>query len=99
MNRGNNAMKIKRILCVALCICLFIIAATRVNGAHQLIVDERDPFEQPILIRATCYTSEEGAITSSGKPVRENTIAGKPEWQGCIAFLYTYSYEGGATTN
>ena len=88
-------MKIKRILCVALCVCLFIIAAVKVNGAHQLIVDERDPFEQPILIRATCYTSEEGAITSSGKPVRENTIAGKREWQGCIAFLYTYSYEGG----
>ena len=89
-------MKRKKILGVALGLCLFLVLnITAKAKAHIIQVDNRDPLEQPILIRTTCYTSEEGAITASGHVVKPGIIAGKKEWLGCIAFLYTYEYEDG----
>ena len=85
----------KRIISVAICI-LFLIAITiQARGATTLTVDNRNPYEEPILIRATCYTDHEGAITSSGKSVKPGIIAGKKEWQGNIALLYTYKIVDG----
>ena len=88
-------MKAKRILCVALCATLLIVTAIHVRGSTKLTVDNRNPYEQPILIRATCYTSDEGAITYSGQKVRTGIIAGKKDWQGSVALLYTYKIVGG----
>lgn len=76
-------------------IMLFALAGHAKAKPTQLIVDDRNPYEQPILIRATVYTSEEGAQTASGQKVRPGIIAGKPEWEGCVAMLYTYRIEGG----
>lgn len=47
-------------------------------------------YSEPTLIRCTCYTAKEGAITASGQPVREGIIAGKSEWcnKGYFAILY-----------
>lgn len=83
-------MKAKRILCVVLCATLLVATAIHVRGSTKLTVDNRNPYEQPILIRATCYTSDEGAITYSGQKVRTGIIAGKTDWQGSVALLYTY---------
>lgn len=81
--------KLNSILCVAALIGILGYSST-VQGATRLIVDDRDPYEQPILIRATCYTSQEGAITYSGQRVRPGIIAGKKSWLGSVALLYTY---------
>lgn len=82
-------MKIKRILSVAICIAL-IAAPTKAQAKARLIVDARDPYEEPKLIRASCYTSDEGAITYSGQQVRPGIIAGPKDWLGSVALLYTY---------
>lgn len=89
-------LRINRIFSVALCILLLLGVCCHVRGATKLTVDNRNPYEEPILIRATCYTDHEGAITSSGKSVKPGIIAGKKEWQGNIALLYTYKIENGA---
>jgi hypothetical protein len=86
---------LKRIMCVALCVMLLIAAGLHVRGATKITIDDRNPYEQPILIRATCYTSEEGAITYSGQKVRSGIIAGKKEWQGSVALLYSYKIVNG----
>jgi 3D (Asp-Asp-Asp) domain-containing protein len=88
-------MKAKRILCVVLCTTLLVATAIHVRGSTKLTVDNRNPYEQPILIRATCYTSDEGAITYSGQKVRTGIIAGKTDWQGSVALLYTYKMVDG----
>ena len=88
-------MRLKRIFGVAICGILIIAGANKSNAAHQLTVDNRNPFDGPKLIRCTCYTADEGAITSSGKAVRTGIIAGKSEWQGCVALLYSYKYVDG----
>lgn len=86
---------IKRIFSVVLCILIVAVSVIHVRGATKVTVDNRNPYEQPILIRATCYTSNEGAITYSGHEVRSGIIAGKKEWQGSVALLYSYKIEGG----
>jgi hypothetical protein len=80
---------------VLVIIMLFALASQVKAKPTQLIVDDRNPYEQPILIRATVYTSEEGAQIASGQSIREGIIAGKPEWEGCVAILYTYRIEDG----
>lgn len=87
--------RLNRICGVALCILLMVAAAVHVRGATKITVDNRDPYEQPILIRATCYTSNEGAITYSGQKVRTGIIAGKKDWQGNVALLYSYKIVDG----
>lgn len=89
-------MRVKRILCVAMCISIMLAARIDTDAAgHKLIIDNRDPFTESTLIRCTCYTANEGAITSSGKRVCTGIIAGKKEWEGCVALLYTYKYLDG----
>ena len=70
-------------------------AVVKTDRSTKLTVDNRNPYEQPILIRATCYTSDEGAITYSGQKVRTGIIAGKTDWQGSVALLYTYKMVDG----
>lgn len=79
-----------RFLNVAICTMGLILSVSNVQGATRLTVDNTDPYEQPKLIRATCYTSSEGAITYSGQSVRPGIIAGPKEWLGSVALLYTY---------
>lgn len=62
--------------------------SSEVQGA-ALRIDTTDPYEQPKLIRATCYTSSEGAITYSGQSVRSGIIAGPKQWLGSVALLYS----------
>lgn len=54
-----------------------------------------NPYGEPFLIRCTCYTAPEDAITASGRKVREGIIAGKPEWcnKGYVALLYDKDME------
>ncbi len=83
-------MKIKRIISAALCIALIGVLQLEVQAKARLIVDETNPYEEPKLIRVSCYTSKEGAITFSGQKVRPGIIAGSKDWLGSIALLYTY---------
>lgn len=83
-------MKIKRIFSAALCIALIGVVQLEVQAKARLIVDETNPYEEPKLIRASCYTSKEGAITFSGQKIRPGIIAGPKDWLGSIALLYTY---------
>ena len=53
-----------------------------------------NPLEEPVVIRATCYTADEGSITSTGIEPRYGYIAGKPEWAGMAACLYSIDEDG-----
>ena len=81
---------INRILCVAVGIGVLGFSTLTAQAKCKLIVDDRDPFVEPKLIRATCYTSSEGAITYSGQRVRPGIIAGPKDWLGSVALLYSY---------
>jgi hypothetical protein len=80
----------KSIFRLTTCIALLSTISLDVQGATRLTVDPANPYEQPKLIRASCYTSSEGAITYSGQSVRPGIIAGPKEWLGSVALLYTY---------
>lgn len=80
----------RRVFNVLICTIGLISSVSIVQGKTLLKVDNTDPYEQPKLIRATCYTSKEGAITYSGQRVRPGIIAGKKSWLGSVALLYTY---------
>ena len=43
---------------------------------------------EPQLIRCTCYTASEGAITADGSKPIEGFIAGKREWLGYLCIMY-----------
>lgn len=40
------------------------------------------------LIRCTCYTAKEGALTADGSKPIEGFIAGKREWLGYLCIMY-----------
>lgn len=65
---------------------LFLIAA-----AGLLRVEAND-YAEPVLIRCTCYTAT-GNPTASGVMPYEGIVAGKREWLGCVAVLYTSDME------
>ena len=78
-------MNKKRILSVATCITILLGSSLQAQAKTRLITDARDPYEEPKLIRCTCYTSSEGAITYSGQKVRPGIIAGPKDWLGSVA--------------
>ena len=76
-----------RIISVASCIVLFFSISLQAQGETRLTVDKTNPYEQPKLIRASCYTSSEGAITYSGQSVRSGNIAGPKGWLESVALF------------
>lgn len=50
-------------------------------------------YPEPQLIRCTCYTAPEGAITHSGQTVREGIVAGDVDCEGYVAILYDVNME------
>ncbi|MCQ2088013.1 MAG: hypothetical protein MJZ37_08155 [Bacilli bacterium] len=50
-----------------------------------------DPFMERVKIRCTCYLDT--GITASGVYTRQGIIAGKKEWMGCVAILWTIDGE------
>lgn len=52
--------------------------------------------EPPHVVNSTAYCNPHGNLTASGKPtVPGITIAGKKEWIGCVAAIYTIREDGG----
>lgn len=49
---------------------------------------ESNKYGEPFLIRCTCYTADERAITADGSRVREGIVAGKREWLGYACVIY-----------
>lgn len=45
-------------------------------------------YDTPKLMRCTCYTSDEGAVTASGQTVREGIVAGMVENRDSVAIIY-----------
>lgn len=54
--------------------------------------NEYSPFTKPVQIRCTCYVDR--GTTASGVETREGIIAGKREWLGKTAVLYSITEEG-----
>ena len=52
-----------------------------------------NPFEEPSQIRCTCYVTQ--GTTASGIQTRPGIIAGKREWMGKTAVLYSVAEDGG----
>lgn len=68
---------------------LSILILCKVESASAL---EGDPFNEPVKIRCTCYL--DSGTTSSGAETRRGIIAGKKEWEGCVAALYEVNEDG-----
>lgn len=74
--------------------CLIIVIVIAANGTQVKQVEalEGNPFEEPVKIRCTCYL--DSGVTSSGAQTRRGIVAGKNEWQGCVAALYEANPDG-----
>lgn len=83
-------MKKKMMITLAL---LSAVAIRAQAYASSLIPVQGDPLEQPVVIRTTCYT--DAGTTASGVQTRHGIAAGKEEWLGKVALLYTYKYIDG----
>lgn len=70
-----------------------LLLLTSTVSASSLIPVQGNPLEQPVVIRTTCYT--DAGTTASGQHTRHGIIAGRPEWRGKVAMLYTYKYLDG----
>lgn len=62
------------------------------SKATQVNALQGDPFQEPVKIRCTCYL--DSGTTYSGVETRKGIIAGKKEWQGCVAALYEVNEDG-----
>lgn len=76
---------------ILLCAFMFTINA----NASNFVPPSGNPLEEPVVIRATCYTANEGAICSTGVTPHSGVIAGAKEWEGMAAALYTFEYVDG----
>lgn len=54
-----------------------------------------DPYGEPILIRATCYTWTGQPCANGQYPVEGLTVAGKEEWLGKTIIMYSVGSNGG----
>lgn len=80
----------KKLLIVFTLIVTILCDATSINvhAAARTV----DYYSSPQRIRATCY--KHTGITKSGQPTREGVIAGREEWLGCTALLYSINEDG-----
>lgn len=76
----------KRIINAAVVLILLVMCMKTEN------VNATESFEQPQIIRCTCYCDQ--GYTKSGQWVREGIIAGKEEWMGKAAYLYEVKEDG-----
>ena len=49
---------------------------------------QAEEITEPQLIRCTCYTASEGAVTADGSKPIEGYIAGKREWLSYLCVMY-----------
>ena len=49
---------------------------------------QAEEITEPQLIRCTCYTASEGAVTADGSKPIEGYISGKREWLGYLCVMY-----------
>ena len=72
---------LKKLVKVAGMVALCLVVTSKV-------VQAEDTSEDLKLMRVTCYTAPEGALTADGSEPREGIVAGKREWLGCVAAIY-----------
>ena len=77
-------MKLKKVLMVLMATATIITAPKMVASAA----------EKPHKIRCTAYTAEDDDITADGSEVREGIIAGKRDWLGKTAIIYSMEEDG-----
>lgn len=68
---------------------------SRVAYAYPFSPPTGDALKEPVVIRTTCYTADEGSVCSTGIEPRIGVIAACKEWENMVAFLYTYEYVDG----
>ena len=52
-----------------------------------------DPLKEPVVIRTTCYTANEGSVCSTGVQPHSGVVAGPKEWEGMAVMLYEFEYD------
>ena len=77
---------------VFLFLCLLIIPCVTTSAFEP---PSGDPMKEPVVIRTTCYTANEGALCSTGQKPHYGTIAGPKEWGGMAVCLYAFEYVDG----
>ncbi len=75
---------------LALIVLMFMQLKLKTEATYKLQPRTADPAVEPAVMRCTCYTADEGAVCYSGCAPRYGIIAGKKEWVGMTACLYTY---------
>lgn len=83
----------KKRIAMALTAASLLVAISAQSYASSLIPVQGNPLEEPVVIRTTCYTDT--GTTASGVQTRHGIAAGKKEWLGKVALLYTYKYIDG----
>jgi hypothetical protein len=95
MNLKDIIYRVVVVLLTILTILLFCYHNYILATAYKLEPPTGDPTKEPVVIRTTCYTADEGAVCSSGIKPHYGVIAGAKEWGGMVACLYTFKYVDG----
>lgn len=82
----------KRIMAVTMCLIIAIVMIATGERRNEVKALEGDPFNEPVKIRCTGYL--DSGTTYSGVETRRGIVAGKKEWQGCVAALYEVNEDG-----
>jgi 3D (Asp-Asp-Asp) domain-containing protein len=85
--RKEGGLKMKKAIMILTITCILALSVGSTVNATQA-----SPFDEPMKLRCTCYL--DSGITASGKPVRENIMAAKPEWIGCVACVNAVNPDG-----
>ena len=87
--------KLRLAILIVVITTISIVCRTISNASYNFIEPSGDPLKEPVVIRVTCYTADEGAVCSTGVEPKQGIIAGCKEWEGMAAVLYTYEIRGG----
>ena len=87
-------MKIEKKKLIATMLLMLLFSVLCGNSA-KADVHSIDPYGEPTMIRATCYTWTGQPCANGQYPVEGLTVAGKEEWLGKTIIMYSVGSNGG----
>lgn len=87
-------MKIGKKKLIATMLLMFLFSVLCGNSA-KADVHSIDPYGEPTMIRATCYTWTGQPCANGQYPVEGLSVAGKEEWLGKTIIMYSVGSNGG----
>lgn len=93
MSKKDNRFWGVVILATVLMIIMFIFANSIAVASYKMNPPTGDPLKEPVVIRTTCYTADEGSVCSTGIPPHEGVVAACKEWEGMAVALYAFEYD------